>query len=205
MSKRAQQSRSRKPAAPYGGRPPGQIRVIAGRWRGRRLPVADADGLRPTGDRVRETLFNWLAPRIEGARCLDLFAGTGALGIEALSRGATEAWFIERDAAVAAQLTVSLMRLGAEQSHVVSMDAHRFLARPAQPFDVVFLDPPFGGPDLGDLCRLLGAGWLREGALVYLEMSRALQMPALLPSWELLREKTAGQVRFGLVRYSPGT
>jgi 16S rRNA (guanine966-N2)-methyltransferase len=192
--------------APHGhGRPPGEIRIIAGRWRGRRLPVVDADGLRPTGDRVRETLFNWLAPVIEGARCLDLFAGTGALGIEALSRGAAEVWFIERDAAVAAQLTASLQRLGAEGAHVVSAAASSYLARPADAFDVAFLDPPFGGPDLGDLCRLLGAGWLRQCALVYLEMSRAEPMPALPPGWEPLREKTAGQVRFGLVRFSPVT
>jgi 16S rRNA (guanine966-N2)-methyltransferase len=185
---------------PRGGRLPGQVRIIGGRWRGRRLPVADAAGLRPTGDRVRETLFNWLAPVIAGARCLDLFAGTGALGLEALSRGAAEAWFVERDAAVAAQLAKSIRRLDSEAAHVSVSDAMRFLAGPPRAFDVVFLDPPFEGPALANLCTLLCAGWLAPGALIYLEMSRGESVPLLPPEWELLREQTAGRVRFALAR-----
>lgn len=202
MAKRQTHAVRGRPGARRAG-PPGEVRIIAGRWRGRRLRVLAAEGLRPTADRVRETLFNWLAAQIGGARCLDLFAGTGALGIEALSRGAAAVWFVERNPAVALQLQASLDRLGAAGAHVVGADALKFLAGPAQPFDVVFLDPPFGGPDPGNLCRLLRAGWVREGALIYLEMSRSQALPALPPGWQPLREKTAGQVRFALLRGSP--
>jgi 16S rRNA (guanine966-N2)-methyltransferase len=201
MVKRRPDDGRRRGVATRAG-PPGQVRIIAGRWRGRRLPVPDAEGLRPTGDRVRETLFNWLAPDLEGSRCLDLFAGTGALGIEALSRGAAEACFVERDATVAAHLTDSLRRLDCATAQVVVADALEFLAQPPRPFDVVFLDPPFGGTEQGSLCRLLGAGWLSDDALVYLEMSRSLPLPAFPPRWELLRERTAGQVRFALAHCS---
>jgi 16S rRNA (guanine966-N2)-methyltransferase len=196
MAKRQTRPRSRNNTAPGG-----QVRIIAGRWRGRRLPVPGAEGLRPTGDRVRETLFNWLGPYIEGAHCLDLFAGTGALGIEALSRGAAAAWFIERDAIVAGKLRESLQRLGCTAGRVVIADALALLSQPPQRFDIVFLDPPFGGPDHGNLCRLLGAGWLNEGAVVYLEMSRSEPLPALPEGWEALRASTAGRVRFALLRY----
>jgi 16S rRNA (guanine966-N2)-methyltransferase len=180
------------------GGPPGEVRIIGGQWRGRRLPVLPCAGLRPSGDRVRETLFNWLAPFIEGSRCLDLFAGTGALGLEALSRGATEAWFVERDAAVARGIEDSLRRLGCVGGRVVTGDALRFLSGTPRPFDVVFLDPPFGAAALGDLCTLLDGGWLAAGARVYLESPCAEPAPVLPPGWEMLREKTAGQVRFGL-------
>lgn len=182
------------------GGPPGEVRIIGGQWRGRRLPVLPSAGLRPSGDRVRETLFNWLAPFIEGSRCLDLFAGTGVLGLEALSRGAAEACFVEREVAVARGIEDSLRRLGCDRGRVVTGDALRFLAGPPRPFDVVFLDPPFGAVALGDLCTLLDGGWLAAGARIYLESACAEPLPALPPGWEALREKTAGQVRFGLAR-----
>ncbi len=179
--------------------PPGEVRIIGGEWRGRRLPVPVAPGLRPSPDRVRETLFNWLAPLLPGTHCLDLFAGTGALGLEALSRGAATACFVEADAATARLLEASLQRLGCSAGRVVTGDARRFLAGAPQPFDLVFLDPPFGTADLGDLCTLLDHGWLAAGARIYLEMPRREELPPLPPQWSVLREKTAGQVRFALV------
>lgn len=180
--------------------PAGEVRIIGGAWRGRRVTVVDAPGLRPTGDRVRETLFNWLAPVLPGMRCLDLFAGTGALGLEALSRGAEEVCFVERQAAVGRALEESLRRLGSANGRVVTADALRFLSGPPQPFDLVFLDPPFGDFDIGELCTLLDKGWLAGGGRAYLEMPADRDMPALPPLWEVLKEKTAGQVRFALAR-----
>lgn len=187
-----------------GRTPPGEVRIIGGAWRGRRLPIVTAPGLRPTADRVRETLFNWLAPVLPGMRCLDLFAGTGALGLEALSRGAAQACFVECQAVIAKALEESLRRLGSDNARVVVGDAHRFLAGPPQPFDLVFLDPPFGDVDLGDLCTLLDKGWLSGDARVYLELPGSTPLPGLPPHWTVLREKTAGQVRFALAGRAPG-
>src|SRR5689334_3673643 len=123
--------------------PPGRLRIVAGTLRGSRLDVADAPGLRPTPDRVRETLFNWLMPVIAGARCLDLFAGTGALGIEALSRGAAAVDFVETDGELAERLRANLLRLK-QTARVLRLDALRFLGETEMRYDVVFLDPPFG-------------------------------------------------------------
>jgi len=178
----------------------GFVRIIGGRWRARRLAVAPGTAVRPTPDRVRETLFNWLAPMLAGASCLDLFAGTGALGLEALSRGAAQACFVERDAALAGALRRVLAGLGAE-ARVVHGDALRWLARPsAERFDLVFLDPPYDGPEPANLCTLLARGWLRSGAVVYLESSRRSPPPNLPPGWSWWRQQTAGDVRFGLAR-----
>lgn len=174
------------------------MRIIGGSWRGRRLPVSSEASVRPTGDRVRETLFNWLAPVIPGMRCLDLFAGTGALGIEALSRGAAEVCFVEREPRIAQLIEASLQRLGTHDARVVVADALRFLRGVPQPFDLVFLDPPFGEVDLTGLCTLLCGGWLTGKARVYLELPRGQTLPVLPQGWELLRESTAGQVRFAL-------
>jgi 16S rRNA (guanine966-N2)-methyltransferase len=179
--------------------PPGEVRIIGGEWRGRRVPVLDAKGLRPTADRIRETLFNWLAPVIGGTRCLDLYAGTGVLGIEALSRGAAETSFVERQFTVAHPLEETLRRLGARDGRVVTGDALRFLAGSPKAFDLVFVDPPFGEVALGDLCTLLDGGWLAPGARVYLEMPEAQGLPEMPAHWTALREKTAGNVRYALV------
>ena len=181
-----------------------QIRIIGGQWRSRRLEFPDAPGLRPTSDRVRETLFNWLAPVLPGARCLDLFAGSGALGIEALSRGAAEVVFVERDPAVVRALQENLARLKAEDGRVELAEALTWLRRPGTPFEIVLLDPPFGAGLLEPVCAALEAGgWLQATAWIYLE-AEAGWRPASLPAhWTLYREKTAGMVAYRLARREP--
>jgi len=176
----------------------GKLRIIGGRWRGRRFPCPPGDATRPTGDRIRETVFNWLAPFIDGSRCLDLFAGTGALGLEALSRGATEALFVERDAYAADRLEATLKELDCLDADVIAGDALQFLSGMPRAFDIVFLDPPFGVIDMENLCTLLENGWLARGSTIYIEMRRGDAMPQLPPDWALIRDKTAGQVRFML-------
>jgi 16S rRNA (guanine966-N2)-methyltransferase len=175
------------------------VRIIAGRWKGRRIAVP-ADGVRPTGDRVRETLFNWLTPYLSGARCLDLFAGTGVLGIEALSRGARSAVFVEQNRQAASALSDCLVKLECSSAEVLAADANRIKLADFGPFDVVFLDPPFDGPLIADLCKLLeSTGALASKALIYLEMPRQQNLPDLPSGWTTEREKTAGQVRYALV------
>lgn len=178
----------------------GRIRVIGGTLRNSRIEVAGVAGLRPTPERVRETLFNWLAPTIEGARCLDLCAGTGALGIEALSRGAGSAWFVEPDGVAVQALRQNLARLKVTATQVTAMDAQIFLRHPSQPMDLVFMDPPFAL----DLWTALASGleqggWLASDALIYVECPRAIS-PTLPPCWNLHREGDAGEVRFALYR-----
>jgi 16S rRNA (guanine966-N2)-methyltransferase len=150
--------------------PPGKVRIIGGRWRGTRLPVADAAGLRPTSDRARETLFNWLQPRLPGARVLDLFAGSGALGLEALSRGASEAWLVERDRDAAESLRQAIARLHAEgEARVAAADALAFLREPpCVRFDIVFLDPPFAA-GLWPAAFAALPPWLADEAWLYVE------------------------------------
>ena len=177
-----------------------KLRIIGGRWRGRRFPCLPGALTRPTGDRVRETLFNWLAPFIDGTRCLDLFAGTGALGLEALSRGAAEVSFVEQDAGAARQIEAMLRELDCANAAVIREDALHFLAGPPTPFDIVFLDPPFGVIGPGNLCTLLDNNWLARGAHVYIEMRRTATMPELPAGWTIVRDKTAGRVHFMLVR-----
>ncbi|ADC63791.1 16S rRNA (guanine(966)-N(2))-methyltransferase RsmD [Allochromatium vinosum] len=182
-------------------RPANQLRLIGGRHRGRRLSFPDQPGLRPTSDRVRETLFNWVAPLIEGARCLDLFAGSGALGFEALSRGAGEVVMVERAAAVARQLRANAGMLGASSLQVHEADALVWLERGGEPFDLVLLDPPFAEGLLAPAIERLGRhGWLAPEARVYLEAPIQIGFPPLPEEWELIRDKTAGQVRYGLAR-----
>ena len=193
-----------KPAKP----PPGnrnKIRIIGGSWRGRRVSFPDTPGLRPTPDRVRETLFNWLQPSIVESRCLDLFAGSGALGLEALSRGAREVVFVEKDPLTARALQAELTRLGGHpRARVMELGAARFLRVPGEPFDVVFLDPPFGIGALAEYVPLLDAGgWVKPGGLVYLEGERAAGVPELPPPWELLKAKSAGEVGYHLARVNP--
>ena len=182
------------------GSPSGRLRIVAGKWRSRLLPVADEPGLRPTSERIRETLFNWLASTIEGSSCLDLFAGTGALGLEALSRGAAEVVFVEKSAHAAAMVKKSVTALDATGAHVLNTDALRYLQGEPRLFDIVFLDPPFAADLPGDLCRLLDErGWLAAGARVYLEQDGERPLPGLPEGWTILKEKTAGQVRYALV------
>lgn len=179
----------------------GQVRVIGGEWRGRKLPVPDAEGLRPTPDRIRETLFNWLQFSIAGKTCLDAFAGSGALTLEALSRGATEVTAIERDFKVAKQLAAVLTPLAGERLKLINADALSWLAQePTKTFDLVFLDPPFDQPLLEPACQLLEArGWLAEGALIYIEQAKQQTNRLVLPAnWVLDKDKRVGEVRFSL-------
>jgi 16S rRNA (guanine966-N2)-methyltransferase len=201
----ARKSPQRRPAA--GARATTSIRIIGGEWRGRRLPVAVAEGLRPTPDRIRETLFNWLAPRIEGARCVDLFAGTGALGLEALSRGAAHVQFVDRDRQTIASLRATLQTLEAgARATLVEADAlHASLPTPAP--DIVFIDPPFAAQLHGEaLNRVLAA--LPAHARIYLEYPATQhdEIHALLAGRvEILRDKRAGQVGYCLAQPRPAS
>ena len=180
-----------------------KIRLIGGRWRNTRLSVPASPGLRPSSDRVRETLFNWLAPVLPGARVIDVFAGTGALGLESVSRGAAHAVLLERDAALARSLHEVVQRLSARDAvDVVQGDALAWLARHAGgEFDIAFVDPPFDAdlwqPSLAALLPRLA-----PGAWLYLE-SPHHNVPALPPGWALHREGRTREVRFALYR-APG-
>lgn len=178
-----------------------RFRVIGGEWRGRRLPFPNVPGLRPTSDAVRETLFNWLQGDIENARCLDLFAGSGALGIEALSRGAAEVIFVERARPAATGLRTALEALDAgSRARVVQSHALSLLGRKPQPRDLVFLDPPFQSDIIGPCCRaLVERRWLAPGGLVYTEVSRQRGLPDLPSGWTVIRHGQSGQVGFHLI------
>jgi len=184
----------RHAGAPGSG--PGSVRIIGGTWRGRRLSVP-ASEVRPSADRVRETLFNWLQPRLPGARCLDLFAGTGALGFEALSRGARQAVLVERDPAVFTHLQEMRVRLAAEHAEILRYDAQAWLAAtPATPYDIVFVDPPFGAAFADDVLTLLARGWVAVEGVVYVEAPAA---PTLPPGWAVLKQGRTRQVVYSLV------
>ncbi len=170
----------------------GVVRIISGQWKGRKLPVRDVEGLRPTTDRVKETIFNWLAPHVRGTRCLDLFAGSGGLGLEALSRYAEQVTLIEMDRGAADQLKKNLTTLGSSQGQVIQADAVSWLQGPATPFDLVFLDPPFRRELLEQ------RGWLASDALIYLEREKEMADLTLPASWKLLKDKQAGQVCYQL-------
>ncbi len=190
-SRRRASSRGAAPGPGPAGR--GKLRIIGGDYRRRQLPVPDSPGLRPTPDRVRETLFNWLTGVTPGARVLDLYAGTGALGLEALSRGARQACFVEREPRVAQGLAANLATLGAdERGRVLTQAAEAFLAGPATPFDLVFLDPPFRQGLAEAACvGLEENGWLEADAWIYVEVEQelALRVP---DHWRLHREVKAG-------------
>ena len=213
----------------------GQLRIIGGQWRSRKLAFPDVEGLRPTPDRVRETLFNWLqsvvpgggscasvrSPHLgilPGARCLDLFAGSGALGLEALSRGAAWAAFVDQDVVAARCLREHLQTLRATDAQVIQADVLAYLQggrfqHPAsgdtcaslhgvaQTFDVVFIDPPYRHYDLlQDCCARLESGdWLAPQAYIYLETESSRVVPPLPPNWQVIRSKKAGQVGYHLV------
>ena len=178
------------------------LRIIGGQWRGRKLNFPATSGLRPTGDRIRETLFNWLAPQLPNARCLDLFAGSGALGLEALSRGADDVVLLERQGQACEQLRNNLALLRAEGAHLHQVDTLQWLSQtaPGPGFDVVFIDPPFEH-DLwqASIDALHSGGWLAPGAAIYLETGQDThyQVP---DTWRLHRDKSAGQVRYRLYR-----
>lgn len=180
----------------------GEVRIIAGLWRGRKLPVLNAEGLRPTTDRMKETLFNWLMMDVPNARCLDCFAGSGSLGIEALSRQAQAVVFLEKFATAATQLKKNLASLKTENGTVIQTDSLQFLAQKNndKPFDVVFIDPPFHqGLVPPILTALAHNGWLAENALLYVETEKN-HLPLSLPAhWQIRKEKTAGQVVSRLV------
>ena len=178
-----------------------RVRIIGGRHRGRKLEFPDLPGLRPTPDRVRETLFNWLQPVMEGARCLDLFAGSGALGLEAASRGARRVLMLEQAGPASRQLEHNRRLLGLDQVEVSRTDALRWLRGEAEPFDIVFLDPPYAAGLQGPCARLLAQrGWLAPGALVYLETDSRGEDPAWPAHWRLRKRKQAGQVAYCLLQ-----
>ncbi|WP_020649232.1 16S rRNA (guanine(966)-N(2))-methyltransferase RsmD [Solimonas variicoloris] len=177
----------------------GRLRVIGGQWRSRVVEFDPASGVRPTPDRVRQTLFDWLAPYIDGARCLDLFAGSGALGIEALSRGAASCCFVEQGRKQAGAIRTALLLLKAQHAEVIELDAEFYLAQTWHRFDLVFLDPPYGKGLLERVLPELPKA-LAPHNRIYLEWP-AGTAPQLPPGFELLREKKAGQVCFGLATY----
>jgi len=183
--------------------PQNQLRIIAVSWRGRKLRFAPVPGLRPTPNRVRETLFNWLQPVIHGARCLDLYAGSGALGIEAASRGASAVVLVDRDPQVVRVLREQLQLLDAGQVQVLQADVGSWLSGTPEPFDIVFLDPPFrAGLLSAAIGQLEAGGWLAPEAWIYLEAEQGL-VPDLPDNWELYRSKRAGQVGYHLARRRP--
>jgi 16S rRNA (guanine966-N2)-methyltransferase len=186
-----------------------RLRIIGGQWRGSKLQFPDHAAIRPTPDRVRETLFNWLQQDIIGARCLDLFAGSGALGLEALSRGADFVTFVDREPIIGRYLNDTLTRLKCTQAEVFSMDALSYLPQITQPFNGVFLDPPFSATESTDLLRQLLqqlnlAGRMTPTAWIYLECPAILGTPSSWehwPSqWQLHRSEQAGQVGYHLAR-----
>ncbi len=174
---------------------PGSVRIISGRWRGMKLPVLDAAGLRPTTDRVKETVFNWLMHDLVDAQCLDCFAGSGSLGFEALSRYARHITLIEKDKSAARQLSDNAKRLSSETIDVINADSLSWLAQPATvQFDLIFIDPPFRMGLAEQTITLLDQhGWLANDARVYIEVETELTQLDLPASWSLLKEKTAGQ------------
>lgn len=182
-----------------------ELRIIGGQWRGRRLRFPDLEEIRPTPDRVRETLFNWLGPNIVDARCLDLFAGSGALGLEAISRGANRVVFVEKDATASRELRKLLESWGAQNARVEHLDANRYLSGSGAPFDIVFLDPPFDTDLLTPTAQSLEAGgWLAPNALIYVESRAREGLPALPESWKALRTKSAGEVGYHLLERGQG-
>ena len=179
----------------------GFVRIIAGKWRGRKLPVKNVEGLRPTTDRVKETLFNWLQADLYQANCLDLFAGSGSLGLEALSRQANHVTFIEKNVLAYQQLSENLKVLQADNATLYHLNANEFLTKlnNTTPFDLVFIDPPFHQGLLEEACQLLNQNQLLcQNALIYVETEFSnVDLPL---AWHLIKEKKAGQVYFRLYR-----
>ena len=182
----------------------GQLRIIGGQWRGRKLSFADIEGLRPSGDRIRETLFNWLAPYLPDAHCLDLFAGSGALGFEALSRGAAQLCFVDSSVQVSQQLQQHRQTLNCNNATIIQANGLDWLKNHAAKsnggFDIVFLDPPFADDMLSECFELLQRpGLLKPSALIYFEANRDGILPGLADSWSLHRHKETGRIQYGLI------
>jgi len=175
----------------------GSIRIIAGKYRGRKLPVIMAEGLRPTTDRVKETVFNWLMPYIQEASCLDCFSGSGSLGFEALSRGASQVTLVELNKEAVKQLQQNKSLIKADNIAIINNDILSYLAQPPKPYDLVFIDPPFRKQLIEKTIQLLTQGWLKDQSLIYIEME--MEADFKLPNnWQLLKEKIAGQVSYRL-------
>ncbi|MDF2868120.1 MAG: rsmD [Gammaproteobacteria bacterium] len=178
-----------------------KVRIIGGRWRGRKLPFPDVPGLRPTADRVRETLFNWLSPHINGAHCLDLFAGSGALGFEAASRGAAKVLMIDNDRAVIQQLKANQTLLNAQNVTIYQAAIPESSSLPEKPFDLVFLDPPFHKNLINQACQwLIHHHYLAKQALIYLETEATLTPLPIPQTWEILKAKKTSQVNYYLIK-----
>jgi 16S rRNA (guanine966-N2)-methyltransferase len=182
-----------------------QLRIIGGSWRGRKIQFAELDGLRPTSDRIRETLFNWLQAVVGDARCLDLFAGSGALGFEALSRGAAAVDMVEKDPKATQQLRQNQQQLNTDKAHIHCLSAEQFLQQQTQPYHIVFIDPPFQlGLWQSSFDLLLQRSLIAEGGYVYAEFPSKQSLPELPASLSLSRDKTAGDVRYCLYQFDSG-
>lgn len=180
---------------------PGTVRIIAGQWRSRRLKVPDIKDLRPTPDRVRETLFNWLSQVIAGARCLDLFTGSGVLGFEALSRGASKVVMVDESAEVVELLREQLQLFEAPNGEVMRAKIPGQLKLAAEPFDIVFVDPPYQSGLLLPVCNYLEEQkFLADGAYIYLEAAETIKDNDLPQGWRIIKSSKAGQVAFHLVK-----
>lgn len=178
-----------------------RFRIIGGEWRSRKFNFPDSPGLRPSPDRVRETLFNWLAPVIDGARCLDLYAGSGALGLEALSRGAADVVFVDRDRAALAAIDAHLATLSCDRGCTEQADALAFIARDKRAYDIVFADPPFDRGSIPEVVTALASSVsIKPGGLVYLESEARAGTPALPEGWTLHRSGKAGRVGYHLLK-----
>ena len=177
----------------------GQCRIIAGKWRGRKLAIADVEGLRPTPDRVRETVFNWLQPVIGGSRCLDLFSGSGALGFEAASRGADSVTMVELDFTAAKQLQDNCQLFSADNCQIENKTAQQFIDQTSSQYDIVFIDPPYQANFWTEIAeQLVAKNCLAENAHIYIEWPSKDESPVLPNHWRLIKDKTAGEVRYCL-------
>ena len=180
----------------------GNIRVIAGKYGGRKLPVVNAEGLRPTTDRVKETVFNWLMPYINDSVCLDCFAGSGGLGFEALSRGAEQVTFLELDKQASQQLKENAQLLKVENCTIECTNSLDYIEANNNQYNIVFIDPPFRKNFITKTTSLLTSNCLTDGAIIYLEMEVENNTDVLPSSWQLLKEKIAGQVVYRLYQYN---
>ena len=179
----------------------GSIRIIGGKHRGRKLPVLMAEGLRPTTDRVKETVFNWLMPYVQEANCLDCFAGSGSLGFEAMSRGAQKVTLLELNKTAVNQLKANKQLLNAESINIDHVDTLEYLKTNIEAYDLIFLDPPFRKQLVEQCAMLLNSGWLTANAVIYVEMEANDNCQQLPNNWTLLKEKIAGQVSYQLYQY----